>query len=105
MLILLFLHLYFVSMFRVGFVYVEDVICTVTFRLFSCSLTAYYSVMCCIDTIWCVGLGGCLKPHVVCWDGQSWCVENGGRIMHIYIYMILYNSDSIKKLTSVSVLP
>ena len=59
MFILLYSHLYSVFVFGVGFAYVVEVNSTVTFRLLSGSLAAYYSIMCHIDTIWCVGMGGC----------------------------------------------
>ncbi|MFQ6653748.1 hypothetical protein Gotur_024986 [Gossypium turneri] len=54
----------------VGFAYVKEVICMATFRLYSSSLTAYYSVMCRIDIIWCVGMGECFNP--------TWCDEMVG---------------------------
>ncbi|KAA3461444.1 hypothetical protein EPI10_028015 [Gossypium australe] len=39
------------------------------------------SDMCRISIAWCVGLGGCFKPYMVCRDDRRWCVEVGGRTL------------------------
>ena len=59
------IYLYFVSIYWVGFVSVEEVFCEVTFRHHTGSMAAIHFDKCHMDTIWCVGIGGCFILHVV----------------------------------------
>jgi len=61
-----------------GFYLLEEVLYEVIICRYSSSTAANYSDKYRSDTMWCVGLGGCFIPHVVCWDGRRWCVEDGG---------------------------
>ncbi|KAL1164857.1 hypothetical protein V6Z11_A06G094300 [Gossypium hirsutum] len=78
-----------VFVYGAGYVYVEEVFCEAIFHQYTGSMAMIYSDKCRMDTMWCVGLGGCFIPHMVCWDGRSWCVEDRGRTMHIGFCMFL----------------
>lgn len=85
----IFVYLYSVSIYGAGFAYVEEVFCDATFLRYIGSLDANYVDKCHKDTMWCVGIGGCFIPHMLCWAGRRLCVEDATRTLHICMFLII----------------